>query len=249
MTALYPVLEHTGESPTYYSTFQKKSESEIMARRLWDKRQLIMQTLMILGLILTGCSNLPLGSPAPTPTPLMEIDPTIVLPDTVQELIPLLLGESDSYRFAAAIKLGKFGPEAAPAVPALVINLFYEGFYDVRQAAAWALGEIGSESKEAIPALTVVLLTDFVHVRIEAAIALGKIGDMTAIYSLVKALDDEDDFVAGEAARSIGLLTGLSFPGMNSSGFILNENGVPEIVQAAKDWWEREGQYNDWLDH
>lgn len=222
-----------------------------MSRRLWNKRQLLIRTLMILFLILTGCSYLPLGSLSPTPTPLIErdISPTITLPDTVQELIPLLLGDREDYRFAAARRLGALGPAAAPAVPALVVNLYYDGAYEVRQAAAQALGEIGPGSKKAIPALTAVLLTDFVHVRVDAAIALGKIGDKSAIYSLVKALDDEDDGVSGEAARSIGLITGQSFPDINSSGFHINENGVPDIVQAAKDWWEREGQHDDWLDH
>ena len=205
---------------------------------------------MILFSILTGCSPLPLGSLPPTPTPLIErdISPTIVWPSTVPELIPLLRG-GELERFGAARELGEFGADAAPAVPALVANLYYDGVYDVRQAAAWALGEIGPGSNKAIPALAAVVLTDFVHVRRAAAIALGKIGDKTAIYSLVKALDDEDDGVSGEAARSIGILAGQSFPDMNTDGFQMNENGVLVIVEAAKDWWENGGQYIDWTNY
>jgi HEAT repeat protein len=206
-------------------------------------------SLALFLLVFAGCSNL--SSLKPTPTLLIEKDvsPTITLPDSVSKIIPLLTDGDSTSRIAAARKLGGLGADASPAVEELAMNLFYDGPYDVRLWTAWALGEIGLEANEAVPLLTVVLLTDFVHVRREAAEALGKIGDPSAMYALVKALDDKDAGVSGKAARAIAFLAGKTFPDMFSTGFELDENGIPIIVNSAKTWWKDEGQYIYWLDN
>jgi HEAT repeat protein len=55
-------------------------------------------------------------------------------------------------RQTAAVALGQIGPEAAPAVPALVKTLAHSDDVLRRQAAA-ALGRIGPAAREALPAL------------------------------------------------------------------------------------------------
>jgi HEAT repeat protein len=94
--------------------------------------------------------------------------------------------------------------------------------------------------------LIAVMFKDFVHVRREAAEALGKIGDVSAIPALIQALDDEDDGVGFYAAESIAILANQDFPEVGASGFHLDENGIPLIVKAAKLWWKQEGQFQDW---
>lgn len=187
----------------------------------------------------------------PTTTPAAETYnlPPPTPPNTLPELIKVLSGPNDEARIGAARVLGSMGPEAEAAVPALTKALYTEGPYDVRQAAAWALGEIGPAAKSAVPALIVVLLTDFVHARRAAALALGKIGDTAAIPSLAQSLKDEDSGVSIQAAEAISMMTGEKFPDVGGTGYSLDENGVPQIVKAAREWWEQEGQYQDWLRH
>ena len=69
--------------------------------------------------------------------------------------------------------MGRIGPTAKEAVPALIIALEDES-WRVRPRAAQALGEIGSAAKEAVPALITALKDRLV--RDSAVFALGKIG-------------------------------------------------------------------------
>ena len=56
----------------------------------------------------------------------------------------------------AVVALGKIGPEAKDAVPALT-ELLNDKNENVRSAAAIALGGIGPAAKSAVPALTKLL--------------------------------------------------------------------------------------------
>ena len=70
-----------------------------------------------------------------------------------KEVVPTLteaLGDSRECCRAAAVVLGKLGPDAGAAVPALVAIL-KGGEFD--QDVVWALGEIGSAAREAVPVL------------------------------------------------------------------------------------------------
>src|SRR5262249_23615466 len=67
--------------------------------------------------------------------------------------IDLLKDDSGTVRHTAAGALGRIGPEAKAAVPALT-NLLKDHDDRVRDAAAWALGLMGPESKAAVPTLT-----------------------------------------------------------------------------------------------
>ena len=59
-------------------------------------------------------------------------------------------------RRSAADALGKIGPPAAEAVPALAAAL-HDPDEDVRRSAADALGKIGPAAAEAVPALAAAL--------------------------------------------------------------------------------------------
>lgn len=77
------------------------------------------------------------------------------LDTTVSDLAEALQYGDPRERYRAAQFLGRFGPKAVDAVPALVAALADEK-QTVRQDAAIALGKIGPTAKAAIPALTAI---------------------------------------------------------------------------------------------
>ena len=105
-----------------------------------------------------------------------------------------------AFRDAAALALGKIGPEAKFAVPRLTELLIDES---VRETAAWALGEIGSAAKSATPALITLLKNEWV--RQTAASSLGHIGPAAkaAIPALTELLEDPDKGLHKTAADAL----------------------------------------------
>jgi HEAT repeat protein len=207
-------------------------------------------TLIFISVLVFGCIS-PAGSNIEVSPTLQERDgglPEPTDPSSLSELIDALSSNNGLARQGAARRLGAMGMAAKSAVPALTRNLYYSWGYEVRQTAAEALGNIGPTAKPAVPVLIVSLLTDFGHVRSEAAMALGKIGDPSAIPALVQALDDDEVNVKIDAAESIAFLADQKFPELGQSGHSLDENGNPFIVLAVKAWWEKEGQYRDWVE-
>ena len=198
------------------------------------------KNLFFAAIFMVSCQSYPLIEYSPAPTP----------PDTIPELIEVLSGDNDVARIGAAYALASKGSTSAPAVPALIENLYYDGVYDVREASAAALGAIGPVAKQSVPDLINVLNNDFIFVRRAAAGSLGQIGDTSAVPFLVMALDDDDSGVAILVAKSIEVLTNQEFPGRygDNAGHLLDENGIPIIALAAKEWWEKEGQYQEWPD-
>lgn len=161
--------------------------------------------------------------------------------------IAVLQGEDIEARIQASRAIGNMGPEAEQAVPALTQNLNH-GFFEVRKVAAEALGKIGPAAQPSVPVLIVTLLTDsFVHARVNAAISLGQIGDTACVPALVKSLGDESDSVQIRSAIALAMLTGQEFPDWNSQGYSLSKEGIPLIVIAAREWWEKEGRHQNWL--
>jgi adenylate cyclase len=75
--------------------------------------------------------------------------------DQIDGLVASLAYGVKSQRIFAAKTLGRIGPKAAEAVPAL-INALKDEVMPVRQEAAIALGNIGAAAKVAIPALKAV---------------------------------------------------------------------------------------------
>ncbi len=129
-----------------------------------------MIRIVALGLALLGFSS-PAADPAPRPRVPRE-------PGTnqISKLIEQLGARNLSTRLRALDRLGRLGPEAAPAQPALIATL---GDPEVvaRNQAAWALGTIGRGDPEAIRALSNALSDPAWTVGHNASLALAGFGD------------------------------------------------------------------------
>jgi HEAT repeat protein len=95
-------------------------------------------------------------------------------------------------RQEAAFVLGRIGPNAGPAVPALAEALQDES-PRVRSNAALALFKIGSAARDAVPALILALKDDVALVRMDAALALSRIGPDArgAVPALLEAMQQD----------------------------------------------------------
>jgi CubicO group peptidase (beta-lactamase class C family) len=132
------------------------------------------------------------------------------------------LADSDaSVREDAAEALGKCGPEAEPAIPAL-IRLLADRDPFVNGKSADALSRIGTGS---VPRLISALRDGETNVRWCAAIALGKIGAdaREAVPVLTGALRDTDDNVRWSAAVALG--------GMRSGA----RGAIPALIACLHD--------------
>lgn len=210
-------------------------------------KNLLLKTSFFV-ILISACSGLRTSKPTTTPYEEFVTPPQITLPADVNGLTAVLRNQNIEARIQAARALANMGSAAKPAVPALTQNL-YHPYFEVRKTVAEALGKIGPAARPSVPILIITLLEDpFVHARRAAAEALGEIGDKIAVPALAAALADEDHFVQIESAISLALLAGQEFPDFNSKGgYSLNQDGEPVIVEAAKEWWENEGRYQDWL--
>ena len=80
----------------------------------------------------------------------------------------------EAFRLEVLSALGAMGPQAKPAVPALLRSLHDNRWKKVHNQTAFTLAKIG---KGAVKELTAALKSDDnVYVRLGAAIALGEIG-------------------------------------------------------------------------
>jgi HEAT repeat protein len=125
--------------------------------------------------------------------------------EEVQELIDKLKSSDSDVRRDAAQALGKMGPQAKEAVPALVAALQDKNLF-VRRYSAHTLGKIGSDAaKQAVPALTKTLDDKRKEVAEAAAEALGQMGT-SAVKPLVKAVKDKgtETSVRQKAVTSLG---------------------------------------------
>lgn len=130
--------------------------------------------------------------------------------DALPVLIELLRGEKDGQvRLAVLDTVTSLGPDAAPAVPALVYTLEtdYGGQAKEEQhqdyRSALALAAVG---KPAVEGLRGLLSRRKVNVRAESAMALGRIGPdaAPAVPDLIRLLGDASDRVAQEASLALG---------------------------------------------
>jgi HEAT repeat protein len=105
---------------------------------------------------------------------------------------------------AAAVVLGKIGPEAADAVPALLKQVNNEEAV-VRREVLFALGKIGPAAKDAVPAALACVDDPDAAVRYSAVYSLGRIGPDAAAATerLLKELDSEDRYYATCCAMSL----------------------------------------------
>jgi len=118
-------------------------------------------------------------------------------------LLAQFLSDPDpALRLEAARALGKLGPAAAVAVPALIVAL-QERNLKLRLAAVTALGGVGTAAAPAIPALAVAMAGVHLVLARLAAQALSRIG-RPAIATLVDLLQSSDSYVRREATWALG---------------------------------------------
>ncbi|WP_298867167.1 HEAT repeat domain-containing protein [uncultured Gimesia sp.] len=141
----------------------------------------------------------------------------------INGLIEVLSDENPNCRSRAAYALGQFGPQAKPAVPALLasLNMLQDVEQEVphnslqestrrslRRSLIDALGDIGHASPEVIQALITTLNDKRYSIsRESAAIALGKLGPKAvgAVPDLVKVRDEAkiDSKLSSETSMEI----------------------------------------------
>jgi HEAT repeat protein len=133
----------------------------------------------------------------------------------------------------AAWALGRVGPAAAPAVPALAAAAADEGrLVDPRWSAVVALGRLGPVSGAAAPTLLGLLSSADPDMREASARSLGLIGgERAAVAALIAAGSDPDQLVregaaaglgaigpaAGDAAETLERLCGDDWPAVRAS--------------------------------
>ncbi len=96
-------------------------------------------------------------------------------PEQLEGLIGLLTGDKADVAYWAATLIGRLGPDAAAAVPALVEALQGSPYQNVRQRAAWALGKIGPGAAAAREALRAAAASEDPRL---ARLAEGAIGQL-----------------------------------------------------------------------
>jgi HEAT repeat protein len=134
--------------------------------------------------------------------------------------------DPDDRRLAAEI-LGRIGPAAEPAVPALTAALM-DANPSVRHGAAVAVKRIG---QAAVPALTAALADPDKSVRVAAADALGRLGPaaVPAVSALTAALADPDKRVRVAAAVAVKRIGQAAVPALTAA----LADGNPDVREAA----------------
>ena len=171
---------------------------------------------------------------------------------TVPALTELLNDKDYPVRVAAAVCLGKIGPDAKAAVPALIEMLKNQDSY-LRCTAAYTLAMIGPEAKIAVPALIGLLRDKDMNVRNGAAVALGQTRSETRVVvpALIELLKGKDSrSTAASALAQIGPAAKIAIPALkellgdkdsaSSAAEALAELGegdpaVPALVELLKD--------------
>jgi HEAT repeat protein len=129
---------------------------------------------------------------------------------SVADFEAMVRGTDPTAQAQGALGLGKLGPAAVLAVPALTEALKSPAVL-VRQNAALALGEIGPEARSAAAALIGALADPEWQVRRASAVALGKIGPdaKAAEKALEKLTADKNSLVQKAAREALRKVKGL----------------------------------------
>jgi HEAT repeat protein len=96
-------------------------------------------------------------------------------PELLDGLTALLADEKADVAYWATTLIGRLGPDATAAVPALTAALEESLHQNVRQRAAWALGAIGPGAAAAADALQAAAASDDPRLARLAERALGEI--------------------------------------------------------------------------
>jgi HEAT repeat protein len=126
--------------------------------------------------------------------------------------------------------LGSIGPDAEAAVPALITALAKPA---LRREAVITLGKIGPHAAAAIPALVAALQDGSPEIRVEAAVALKRMGPAAAgaVTVLIAALGDRDREVRDAAAAALGVIG----PRAQAAGPALVEMAARDASVAASE--------------
>jgi hypothetical protein len=196
-------------------------------------------------LALSGCVR---SNSVSSPPVELEASP-VATPSTFQQALVYMKSQSSDERILGMWAILGYPDKSQEALPIIVQNLYYQQSLDVRSAAARVLGELGPLASTAASDLIKVMQTDSSSdVRVDIAITLGKINNLSAVPALAGNLEEEDYDLAAFSAQSIARLTGENFPDSDSTGFRLNEQGIPLIIIVAREWWNDKGQYSDWTE-
>lgn len=122
----------------------------------------------------------------------------------------------------AIYALGELGPDAASAVPDLVVALKSTTGHYPRGTIALSLGNIGPAAKDAVPALMQLWVDAEPYSRTQAIEAVSKIGPV-AIPALIAGLKDKNADIRSGAAWQLG-----EFHGKAASA-------VPELISLLRD--------------
>lgn len=141
-----------------------------------------------------------------------------------QPALPLLLdilGDQSldtEIRWNAARTIGKIGPAAVSAVPALVACLKDEAA-TVREHSAEALGDLGPPAGDGVPGLVAVLDDPAPRVRRDAVRSLGQIGDpaRTAVPQIKLLLKDKEAIVQEAARNALRILAPDELPAKSAA--------------------------------
>jgi len=144
-------------------------------------------------------------------------------PESAPALTSALSDAAYDKRWPILQALGKLGPAARQAVPALMKVLQDHVMHDylgARRGAAESLGKIGPEARAAIPALIKALKDENWTLRSAAAEALGEIGpdvrDVTS--ALNKARKDDNQWVREAAGRALAKIRDKSASAKTEQG-------------------------------
>jgi HEAT repeat protein len=147
-------------------------------------------------------------------------------PSASRLAIPALKDKNLIVRASAAASV-VFAPKAEAS--AALIPLLNDKDEFVRRESAYALGDVQDRATTA--PLTRLMQDDkIIEVKTAAAIALGKIGDVSAINSLSAILKtrprEDDEFLRRSAARSIGQIAQINVTG--DATVLTPQNFLPE---------------------
>jgi HEAT repeat protein len=164
-------------------------------------------------------------------------------------LIQALQSPSPEVRQFAVDALGRIGPEARQAVAPIVAevdlppgHVNYAALAGFRRLAARALGRIGPEAQPAVPVLEKALQNEDAVYRVEAALALWRIGRHPRAIEVLTVLVAKNDPVGPyEAAMALGELGAAAEPALPDLVAALNHSQA-DVRRAAGDVLVRLGR-------
>ena len=138
------------------------------------------------------------------------------------------LGREKTAHFAC-MALGEIGPEAAPAVPALVELLKKDPRPEIRREAALTLGAIGEAAEMATPQLIEALGDADQGIRMGAVFAIGRIGPVAEMAA--KPLQKMSGPQSPPLLRTLSLSAQAR---INPNDKQLVQRAVPPLVEAMR---------------